>query len=319
MRQSGLDLICIGRNSVDFYAQEPNVSLADVRTFTKSVGGSPTNVAVAAARLGHRVGLVSKVGDDEWGRYVRSALQGFGVSTEWVTTEPGSKTPMAFVERHLPDHFPVLFYGQPDGPDMMISKADFGNDALRAVPLLWVTGASLYRDNTREVIGHAITLQAGGNGRCIIDIDYRPSFWRSTDAARTAMLQVLPMTDIVVGTSDEAELVTGMSDAADAALRLLELGPRTAVVKLGKDGCLARTRDELVEVLAIPAQVACSLGAGDAFGGAFCHGLLGAWDLARSLRFAVAAASIVVSRIPCSDAMPTVGEVEAVLESGAHA
>ena len=80
MRQSGLDLICIGRNSVDFYAQEPNVSLADVRTFTKSVGGSPTNVAVAAARLGHRVGLVSKVGDDEWGGYVRSALQGFGVS-----------------------------------------------------------------------------------------------------------------------------------------------------------------------------------------------------------------------------------------------
>ena len=137
-RSTGLpmkpEVITMGRVSVDLYPEQIGVTLAEVETFAKSLGGSATNVAVAAARLGHPSALITKAGDDGFGQYIRSALGGFGVDTTWVSTDPELRTPLAFCEIHPPDDFPILFYREPKAPDMNLTVEDLDFDAITAVP-----------------------------------------------------------------------------------------------------------------------------------------------------------------------------------------
>src|SRR3954452_24341412 len=130
----------MGRISVDLYPEQVGVPLAEVASFAKGLGGSPTNVAVAAARHGRRTAVITKVGDDPFGPYCRQALAGFGVDPRWVGTDPELRTPVAFCEIFPPDHFPLLFYRQPTAPDLMLTEADLDRDALAAAPLVWTTG-----------------------------------------------------------------------------------------------------------------------------------------------------------------------------------
>ena len=147
------DVITIGRVGVDLYPEQSGVSLAKVQTFRKSLGGSPVNVAVAAARLGARAAAITKVGDDPFGPYVRSAMEGFGVDTRWVGTDPDLRTPVVFCEIHPPDSFPLLFYREPKAPDMNISLDELDLDAIRAARLFWTTGTGLSR--RAEPLGNA--------------------------------------------------------------------------------------------------------------------------------------------------------------------
>ena len=315
--RSDLELITIGRVGVDLYPEQIGVPLAEVRTFAKSLGGSPTNVAVAAARLGHRSAVVTKVGDDGFGTYVRAALAGFGVDTRWVGTDPDLRTPIVFCEIHPPDDFPLLFYREPKAPDLNVSIADLDLDAIARVPILWTTGTALSREPSR-----AATLAALGaaRGRTIHDLDHRPPFWADAAEARRIAGQALARARVAVGNLDEVEMATGIRDADAAADALLALGCELAVVKQGPRGTLAKTARERVEVPPVRIEVLNGLGAGDAFGGALCHGLLSRWDLERTIRFANAAGAIVASRLACADAMPTAAEVDALLaRSAAHA
>src|SRR5712691_6500182 len=138
-----LEVITMGRVGVDLYPEQIGVTLAEVRTFAKSLGGSATNVAVAAARLGRRAAVVTKVGSDAFGDYVRRALTGFGVDTRWVSTDPTLRTPIVFCEIHPPDHFPLLFYREPKAPDMNLRREDLDLEAIAAAPLFWTTGTGL--------------------------------------------------------------------------------------------------------------------------------------------------------------------------------
>ena len=305
-----LELITIGRVGVDLYPEQIGVPLAKVRTFAKSLGGSPTNVAVAAARLGHRSAVITKVGDDGFGSYVREALTGFGVDIRFVGTDPEHRTPVVFCELFPPDHFPLLFYRSPKAPDLNIRAEELDLVAIARVPILWTTGTALTEEPSRSATFAALR---AARGRTIHDLDHRQHLWPSLPAAREAAREALGHAKIVVGNLDEVEMATGTRDPDKAAEALLAMGPDLAIVKQGPRGTLARSRSKRVEVPAVEIEVVNGLGAGDAFGGALVHGLLLSWDLQRILSFASAAGAIVASRLACADAMPTVNEVEALL------
>ena len=312
---SELELITIGRVGVDLYPEQIGVPLAKVRTFSKSLGGSPTNVAVAAARLGHRSAVVTKVGDDGFGPYVREALKGFGVDTRYVGTDPTLRTPIVFCEIFPPDNFPILFYRQPKAPDLNIKAEELDRPAIARVPILWTSGTALSEEPSRSA-----TLEAAriATGKVIHDLDHRPSFWSSMLAAREEATKMLTLAHVVVGNIDEVEMATGTRDPDAAAEALLAMGPELAIVKQGPRGTLARSKSKRVEVPAVQIEVLNGLGAGDAFGGALVHGLLEDWDLERVLSFANAAGALVASRLACADAMPSVDEVDALLGRAAH-
>jgi len=307
-----LEVITMGRVGVDMYPEQIGVTLAEVRTFAKSLGGSATNVAVAAARLGRRAAVITKVGSDAFGDYVRRALTGFGVDTRWVSTDPTLRTPIVFCEIHPPDRFPLLFYRQPKAPDMNLVTADLDTAAIAAAPLFWTTGTGLSDEPSRTATLAALDARKGRD-ITVHDLDHRPMFWRSGEDARRWAGEALRRATVVVGNSDEAEMATGLRDPRTAAAALLEMGPRLAIVKRGGEGAYARTARDEVSVPAVEIPVLNGLGAGDAFGGALCHGLLAGWPLARTLGVANAAGAIVASRLECADAMPTLGEIEALL------
>jgi 5-dehydro-2-deoxygluconokinase len=302
------DLITMGRVGVDLYPEQIGVSLAEVRTFAKSLGGSATNVAVAAARLGANAAVITKVGDDPFGPYVRSALRGFGVDDRWVGTHPTLRTPVVFCEIHPPDDFPLLFYREPQAPDMTIAPGELDLDAIRAARVFWTTGTGLSAEPSREATLAA--LHARDGGITVHDLDHRPMFWADESEAGRWARAALAHATVAVGNRDEVAVAVGTRDPYEASEALLELGATIAIVKRGPEGVLARTRDELVEVEPVPVDVVCGLGAGDAFGGALVHGLLHEWGLERTIRLANAAGAYVAARLACADAMPTLSDLD---------
>jgi 5-dehydro-2-deoxygluconokinase len=302
------DLITMGRIGVDLYPEQIGVPLAEVRTFRKMLGGTATNVAVAAARLGRRTAVITKVGDDPFGGYIRGALAEFGVDPRFVGTDPELRTPLAFCEIHPPDDFPLLFYRQPSAPDLQLRVDDLDADAVRAAGIFWVTGTGLSIEPSRSTTLEALTWRAG---ETIVDLDWRPMFWEDEpgDLYRAAVGRAT----VAVGNREEASVAVGEGEPLELAQRLLALGPRLAVVKLGPRGVLAATAEQHWVVPPVPVDVVNGLGAGDAFGGALCHGLLSGWDVERIVRFANAAGAVVASRLGCADDMPTLADVEARL------
>ena len=307
-----LEVITMGRVGVDLYPEQIGVTLAEVRTFAKSLGGSATNVAVAAARLGRRSAVITKVGQDGFGDYVRRALAGFGVDARWVSTDPTLRTPIVFCEVHPPDRFPLLFYREPKAPDMNLAPGDLDMAAIADAPVFWTTGTGLSDEPSRTATLAALDARKGRE-ITVHDLDHRPMFWRSGEDARRWAREALRRATVVVGNTDEVEMATGLRDPRTAAAALLGMGPRLAIVKRGGDGAFAQTADEEVTVPAVEIPVLNGLGAGDAFGGALCHGLLAGWPLARTLGVANAAGAIVASRLAAADAMPTLAEIDALL------
>ena len=306
-----LEVLTVGRVGVDLYPEQIGVPLAQVRTFRKMLGGSPTNVAVAAARLGRRSAVITKVGDDAFGPYVREALEGFGVDASRVGTDPEHRTPVVFCEIFPPDRFPLLFYRQPKAPDLNLWPEDVDLDEVARVPLFWTTGTGLSEEPSRSTTLAA--LAARTSGITVHDLDFRAMFWPSRDEAGRLGREALRHATVAVGNFEEVSVVVGELEPDEAAEALLELGPEVAIVKLGPGGVLARSADEQCVVPPIQIEVVNGLGAGDAFGGALCHGLLAGWPLERTVRFANAAGALVAGRLGCADDMPTLGEVEELL------
>jgi 5-dehydro-2-deoxygluconokinase len=312
---SDLEVITMGRVSVDLYPEQIGVPLAEVKTFAKSLGGSATNVAVAATRLGHRSAVVTKVGNDGFGPYVRTALEGFGVDARYVGTDPDLRTPLAFCEIHPPDDFPLLFYREPKAPDSNIEAEDLDLAEISSTPLFSIKGTRLSEEPSRSTTLEA--LEARSEGITVIDLDYRPMLWNSREETERWYREALKHATVALGNQEEVEVAVGTGDPHEASAALLDLGLELAIVKRGPDGVLARTAEGVAEAPPIEVDVVNGLGAGDAFGGALCHALLCGWDPERTIRFANAAGAIVASRLACADDMPTEDEVEELLERSA--
>lgn len=306
------DVIAMGRLGVDIYPQQTGVGLADVETFAKYLGGTAGNMSVAVARHGHRVALVSRTGADPFGGYLHRALREFGVDDRYVTDVPDLPTPVTFCEIFPPDDFPLYFYRFPKAPDLVIHESELDMDAIRAARILWVTGTGLCQEPSRSATLAALRARDPG-ALTVLDLDYRPAFWESRADARRWVGQALDHVTVTVGNLDECDTAVGVREPRAAAQALRDRGVTLAIVKQGPDGVLAVDDSGAVEVPPVPVEVVNGLGAGDAFGGALCHGLLSGWDVELTMRFANAAGAIVASRLSCSDAMPTTAEVEAVL------
>ena len=273
-----LDVLTMGRVGIDLYPLQSNVGLDKVTSFGKFLGGSPTNVAVATARYGRSSAVITRTGPDPLGVYVRDELERLGVSSRYVSDVEGLKTPLVLCEIFPPDNFP-----------------------------------GLTKEPSRSAHHHALAVRARAE-HTILDLDYRADLWESTSDATEQVQKALEKSTVAIGNREECEIAVGETDPDRAADALLERGVSIAVVKRGPKGVMAKTASERIEVEPFAVEVVNGLGAGDAFGGAFCHGLLSGWDLEKILRFANAAGAIVAGRLECSTAMPFEEEVLTALE-----
>lgn len=301
----------MGRVGVDLYPLEVGVALEDVTNFGRFLGGSATNVAVAAARHGRRSAVITRTGDDPFGRFVRTALGQLGVDDAFLASVPGRATPVTFCEIFPPDHFPLFFYRFPKAPDLEIRPDELDLGAIAEAGVFWATVTGLSQEPSRAA--HRAAFAARRRRRfTILDLDYRPVFWQSRAEARKAIADALTQVTVAVGNLDEMRTAVDEVEPERAARALLERGVELAVVKQGPAGVFAMTHDEIIQLPPVPVKVLNGLGAGDGFGGALCHGLLAGWSLDRTLRFANVAGAIVASRLECATAMPTTAEVEAM-------
>ncbi|KAA0103767.1 5-dehydro-2-deoxygluconokinase [Mycolicibacterium sp. P1-5] len=307
------DVLAIGRSGVDIYPLQVGVGLEHVESFGKFLGGSAANVSVAAARLGNRTALISGAGADPFGRFVLEELSRLGVDNRHVTVHPEYPTPVTFCEIFPPDDFPLYFYRKPSAPDLQIAPTELDLDAVRNARLYWSTVTGLSEEPSRGA--HFAAWEARARQPLtVLDLDYRPMFWDSPAAASAQVQRALSHVTVAVGNREECEIAVGETNPHKAADALLDLGVQLAIVKQGPRGVLGKTRSTSVTVPPIEIDVINGLGAGDSFGGSLCHGLLHGWPLEKTLRYANAAGAIVASRLECSTAMPTAGEVAELAE-----
>lgn len=307
------DALVIGRSGVDVYPLQTGVGLEHVTSFGKFLGGSAANVAVATARLGNRSALISGVGDDPFGRFVRAELARLGVDNTHVSTHDEYPTPVTFCEIFPPDHFPLYFYRKPSAPDLQIRPDQIDADAVRSARLYWSTVTGLSEEPSRSA--HFTAWEARARAALtVLDLDYRPMFWATPADATEQVQRALGHVTVAVGNREECEIAVGESNPHKAADALLDLGVELAIVKQGPRGVLGKTKRSSVTVPPNEVDVVNGLGAGDAFGGSLIHGLLRNWPLEKTLRYANAAGAIVASRLECSTAMPSADEVAALAE-----
>lgn len=308
------DLVAMGRVAVELVPQQYDVPLEVVRSFDRFLGGSAANVCVAAARHGRRTAVITRVGNDAFGRFVRSELLRLGVETDFVApVEDATPTPLTFCEIHPPDHFPLLFYRHPRTPDLLLEVSSLPLDPIRDTRVFWATGTGLCQEPSRAA--HHAAWQARGRQQwTVLDLDYQESFWTEPAAAAEQLRLALPKVTTVVGTAEECTLVTGEVDPIGAAEALFAQGLELVVVKRRRLGALAISAEGRVEVPALPGAAVTGPGSDDAFGGALVHGLLSGWDLRRNLNFANIAAALVADRIEGAASMPTSDEVDHLLD-----
>ena len=310
---TSFDVITIGRVGIDIYPLQIGVGLEDVTSFGKFLGGSATNVAVAAAKHGLNSAVITRTGNDPFGKFVHNELVRLGVSDRFVSGVDVLNTPVVFCEIYPPDDFPLYFYREPKAPDLEIKAAELDLDAIRDTTIYWSTLTGLSQEPSRGA--HHVAWDARGRKPLtILDLDYREMFWDSPELATVEAASALAKVTVAVGNKEECQVAVGETDPHRAADALLERGIELAIVKQGPKGVLAKTRDGAVEVPPYFVEVVNGLGAGDSFGGALCYGLIQGWDLADVLRFANVAGAIVASRLECSTAMPTTDEVLAIVK-----
>ncbi len=300
----------MGRLSADMYPAQIRTALRDQRTFVRYVGGFAGNVSTGLARLRVRTAIVSKVGKDGHGEFIRDFLSGEDVDVGWLGIDHTLNTPIVFCEIWPPDRFPLLFYRTPTCPDWELTIDDFDLEAVAASPILLVSGTGLARDKSRAA--HMAALERHQH-TAVFDLDYRPTFWSGADAYRRAVQAALAYADIVLGNEDEVRAATGMEDPRQGIVSLRSLGPRVVILKRGGEGAALFEDDRVVEVPPVRMEVVNGLGAGDAFLASVTHGLLRGIDLETAVRRANWAGAYVASQTPCSEAMPYLKDVEAAV------
>jgi 5-dehydro-2-deoxygluconokinase len=309
----------MGRVGADLYPLQLNTPLEQVRTFERFVGGFAGNVATGLARLGVPTAIVSAVGDDGHGRYVRSFLDAEGVDTSSMTTHPTLRTALAFCEAWPPDRFPVTFYRTPTCPDWELRLQDLPLEIIRDAPVSFFSGTGLAREPSRTATLGAIEARArrGESGATppsgsatILDLDWRAELWDSAATFAAEIRNAAHMCDTLIGGAGEFE-AAGLAPG-DA----LKLGPSVAVVKHGRRGATVMRAAGATHVEGLPVPVTNGLGAGDAFAAAYGAAILEGRAPEEAARRGNAAGAIVATRLSCSAAMPRVDELELLLAGG---
>ena len=310
MTHDVLDLLALGRISVDLYAQEPGASFLQPQTFVKSIGGSPTNVAVAAARLGLSSAVVTAVGDDPLGEYTVARLADLGVQTRFVTVQQGGRTPVVLIALDDPAEPTITFLRAPDAPDTRIGPDAVDERTVATCRVLWMSGSTLAVAPTATTAMRWLEHRAR-RPHTVLDLDLRPSLWTDLAAATAAAAAAIDLSSVVIGNRSECAMAVGTPEPHAAADALLARGVSTVVVKMGAEGVLLASAEERLVVEPIPVTVRCGSGSGDAFGGTLAAGLTQGWSLSRIGRLANAAGALVATRLTCADAMPTLSDIEA--------
>jgi 5-dehydro-2-deoxygluconokinase len=288
----------MGRVGIDLYPNELETPLRAVRTFTRFVGGFAGNVATGLARLGVRAAIVSRVGAEGHGEFVRDFLDAEGVDTRFLAVDPYWQTPPTFCEVWPPDRFPLTFYRKPTAPDWQLSPDDFDAGEVASAPLLLATGTSLAQSPSRETTLGALRSH---RGTTIFDLDWRPGLWTDPVEFPALAAEAVAAADVVVGNEEEV-----------AAAALPER-PKRLVLKRGGAGSRVYDGDEETDVDAHPVEVVNGLGAGDAFAAALGHALLRHMSLVDGVRRGSVAGALVAAQLACSEAMPTLEDLEAAL------
>jgi 5-dehydro-2-deoxygluconokinase len=326
-RNSPLDLVCIGRTCVDLYAEQEGAKLEDVQSFRKYVGGSAANIALNTARLGVRSAMLTRVGEEQMGRFVRRTLEETGVDVSHVTFDPEKLTPYVLLAIRDIESFPRIFaYG--DAADLALEEGDVDPGFVASSKALLVTGTPLSRPKARAATLKAVEAARAAGTKVVFDLDYRPVFWGVASHAQGGEMfvaseevtrgygSVLPDCDLVVGTEEEIRIAGGSTETRGALLCIRKLSEATIVLKVGAMGAVVfpgeipEDIEDGVRVPGFPVEVFNSVGAGDAFMSGFLSGWLREEPLEECLRLGNACGAIVVSRHGCSPAMPTPEELE---------
>lgn len=316
MVEENIDVITVGRISLDFYANESNVGFDKVKTFTMSIGGSPTNVAIAASRLGSKSALVTNIGNDSFNDYVISKLKEFKVNTDFIEVDQTEFTPAVFAAMDDPFNPSMFFNRVKSAPDTKVEKSRLDDELVKKVKVFWISACALAQGETAASIKSWLTIRNNAS-HTILDLDYRPSFWENEAVAKKVTLEAISKSTVLVGNRREFEVVSGLTDPKQISKRFLGDQISTVIVKLGEQGVYLSSKDEEYLLPPLKVDVRCGLGAGDGFGGMLIHGLLNSWSLEKIGNYANVAGAIVASRLMCSDAMPTMSEVEAMVKEKA--
>ena len=291
-----IDAAVLGRVGIDLYPNELDTPLSEVRTFTKFVGGFAGNVATGLARLGVRVAIVSRVGADGHGDFVRAWLAGEGVDVRFLATDPYWLTPPTFCEAWPPDRFPITFYRKPSAPDWQLSPEDFDANEVAHAPLLYATGTGLAQSPSRETTLEALRTH---RGTTIFDLDWRPMLWNDPGEYPAVAAQAVASADVVIGNEEEVEAA--------------RVEAPTLVLKRGERGATVFEAGEATDVPGFPVEVVNGLGAGDAFAAALGQSLLQGLTLVEAVRRGTIAGALVAAQLACSEAMPRLEELEAAV------
>jgi 5-dehydro-2-deoxygluconokinase len=292
-----IEAAVLGRVGVDLYPNQIETPLRSVRTFTRFVGGFAGNLSTGLARLGVTTAIVSRVGDDGHGEFVRDWLAAEGVDVRFLATDPYWLTPPTFCEVWPPDNFPILFYRRPTAPDWQLAPDDFDRKAIAGAALLYATGTGLAQSPSRETTLEALRAH---RGTTIFDLDWRPTLWNDPAEYPPLAAEAASASDIVIGNEEEV---------AAAGLRSV---PRL-VLKRGDRGATVYAEGDATDVPGYPVEVVNGLGAGDAFAAAVGHGLLRGLSLVEAARRGTVAGALVAAQLACSEAMPYLEDLEAAL------
>jgi 5-dehydro-2-deoxygluconokinase len=328
-----LDVITMGRASVDLYGQQIGSRLEDVTSFAKSVGGCPANIAIGTARLGLRSALLTRVGDEQMGRFIREQMVREGVCVDGLVTDQARLTALAILSVENDKSFPLLFYRE-NCADMALSEDDVDAEFVASAGALVVTGTHFSRPNMEAAQRKAMRLMREAGGKVVLDIDYRPNLWGlaghaagdnryiASERVSNQMKTVLADCDLIVGTEEEVLIASGESELLQALKTIRALSPATIVLKRGPMGCIVYDgpiSDDLetgVVGKGFPIEVYNVLGAGDAFMSGFLRGWLGGEDLKTAATWANACGAFAVSRLLCSPEIPTFEELQFFLKHG---
>ena len=328
-----LDVISIGRSSVDLYGGQIGGRLEDMRTFDKYIGGSPTNTAAGAARLGLRSAVITRVGDEHMGRFIREQLRAEGVDVRGVITDPERLTALVLLGIRDQEQFPLIFYRE-NCADMALSPEDIDPDFIAEARCVLASGTHVSHPRTEAATLKAVDLARAGGARTILDVDYRPNLWGLAghgagesrfieSGAVTAKLQgILDRFDVIVGTEEEFHIAGGATDTRDALANVREVTEAALVCKRGAAGATAfegpipPSVDEGVSGESFQVEVFNVLGAGDGFMAGLLKGWLSGEDWAETLRIANACGALAVSRHGCTPSYPSAVELRHFLENG---
>jgi len=338
MTQDPLDLITIGRSSVDLYGQQIGGRLEDMASFSKAVGGCPANIAIGTARLGLRSALISRVGDEHFGRFIREQLEREGVATGGLATDPSRLTALAILGVRDSHSFPLIFY-RSDCADAALDESDIDPRLLARAGAVCVTGTHFSRPHSAAAQLKAMRLMRDPSrpspGRVVFDIDYRPNLWGlaghgageeryiRSETVTGHLAGILPECDLIVGTEEELHIAGGSEDTLAAIRAIRALAPAATIVcKRGPMGCVVFTGpipgslEDGIKGPGFPVEVYNTLGAGDAFMSGFLRGWLRGEPVETCCAWANASGAFAVSRLLCSPESPTFPELERFLAEG---